>query len=143
VCATMTRATWATLFLGLSCLACSTAMATEPSLLEFGIENQGKTVDVHVGEKFAIRLHENPTTGYRWQVKDGLNALPSEVHLVDSSYQKPATNPGERPKIGAGGIRQFVFEVRHGGDGFVVLEYARPWEHGGVNAQFQLGLRCT
>jgi len=33
--------------------------------------------------------------------------------------------------------------VRHVGDGTIALEYARPWEHGGVATQFELRVHAT
>jgi predicted secreted protein len=36
------------------------------SELALGVDDRGREVSVHAGDRIVLRLPENPTTGYRW-----------------------------------------------------------------------------
>ena len=71
-------------------------------------DDNGKTVEVRVGESVVIELPENPTTGYVWtlDVKGGIGT----ASLSDSPYTA-AKNSG----IGGGGTRKFTIKVQSSG----------------------------
>jgi inhibitor of cysteine peptidase len=82
----------------------------------------GETVAVGVGERFAIELDGNPTTGYSWQ----LSAPPgAQVTLIDSDF-----TPTGPQQAGTGGVQRFTFEATATGTTSLAFAYVRPWETG-------------
>jgi predicted secreted protein len=74
---------------------------------------------VAVGEELVVRLKENRTTGYRWQL-----AVPAEGLAVDDDgYEADA--PG-RP--GSGGVRVFRLRATHPGTHRLGAALRRSWE---------------
>lgn len=78
-------------------------------------QQSGTVVDVPADHVLAVRLQENPATGFRWSIEqtDGLTA---EEH-VDRS---------EAP--GAAGLREFHFRAAAPGGHRLVLRHWRDWE---------------
>lgn len=70
-----------------------------------------------VGDRVEIRLPENPTTGYRWELVSGV------IEVLDSVLEP---TPGSAGALGAGGTRVLVVRVGDGDE--LVLELRRPWE---------------
>ncbi len=83
-----------------------------------------------VGETIAVRLAENPTTGYRWTIAGGGDRLVE----IDSTFEPPPS----RDKAGAGGTRVFRLRAAHAGRVTLALTYARPWETGPAASQREL-----
>jgi inhibitor of cysteine peptidase len=82
----------------------------------------GESVAVGVGQRFAIELDSNPTTGYSWQ----LTAPPGgQVTLIDEDY-----TPAGPQTAGSGGVQRFTFEGTATGTTSLAFGYARPWETG-------------
>ena len=79
----------------------------------------GTTVPESPGETFNVRLQENPTTGYTWNlsVSDGLR-------ISGDEYISPSLNV---QIVGSGGIRSFTLVVLSRGGQNVTAEYRRPW----------------
>jgi inhibitor of cysteine peptidase len=84
-------------------------------------------ITLAVGETMAVRLAENPTTGYRW-TSDGAG---DRLVEVDSTFEPPQS----RDKVGAGGTRVLRFRAAQVGRVTLVLRYARPWETGPAAGQ--------
>ena len=84
---------------------------------------QPPQMEVRSGERFSIRLDSNATTGYRWQLATAPD--PAIAMLVSSEYEA-----GDTQSAGAGGEEAWTFVARGAGRTSIVLEYARPWEHG-------------
>src|ERR1700719_4340286 len=62
-------------------------------------ENNGQSIEVHLGARLNIYLKENPTTGYRWSLREfGSGSL-----LLESADYAPSG-----AGVGGGGIRKFV-----------------------------------
>ena len=82
--------------------------------------DQGNEFEAHPGDLIVIRLPENPTTGYRWEldVDDDRG-----VALQDSDY-----SAASRPGIGGGGMRTFRLKARRPGTVRVELRLRRKWE---------------
>jgi len=95
-------------------------------MAEVGIEKgaHGTTVAVALGDVLAVRLPENPTTGYVWTIESA-NAL---LELLESAYRV------EGDAVGAGGTRTFRFRAVQAGAGDVHLRLARAWETTAVDA---------
>ena len=81
--------------------------------------DNGRTVDVRLGEEVRINLPENATTGYRWAIdrydEEFIEALATEPH-----YKANA--------IGSGGEVAFIFQGKKIGTGEIVLKHWRHWE---------------
>lgn len=82
--------------------------------------DQGKTFEVQAGDLIAIRLPENPTTGYRWEISGVDNQL---VELQGSDY---SVAPG--CGTGGGGTRTFHFRAKSTGTAQIQLRRRRSWE---------------
>lgn len=68
------------------------------------IDDRGKTIRLHVGERVCIELDQIAGTGYKWTQP----ALDSDaVSLESDEYVPPA--PATRPVAGNSGLRRFVF----------------------------------
>lgn len=94
----------------------------ETDMSEVVIEqsDQGQTFEVRPGHTILVRLEENPTTGYRWEVD-----LPDErvVALEGSDYVQ-----GAEAGVGGGGTRTFSFIAQSPGTVDLVLRLRREWE---------------
>lgn len=91
-------------------------------LLDAG--DDGTQLALDVGQVLVVTLASNPTTGYSWQVAEGLG--PVLVQVGEVAYRE-APQEGT-PLVGAGGTETFRFEAQGAGQTRLVLEYRRPWE---------------
>lgn len=82
--------------------------------------DRGKIFQVSQDSIVLIRLEENPTTGYRWEVALVDNRV---VELQDSTYST-ATGTG----VGGGGVRTFAFKAKSPGTETIRLKLRRVWE---------------
>lgn len=89
-----------------------------------GPEQDGHSVSASVGDTVVVRLPENPTTGYRWQV-GGLDE--PFVEQVEDTY-----DAGPTPAVGGGGTRELAFRIKAPAPTAIELEYRRPWEDAGT-----------
>jgi inhibitor of cysteine peptidase len=95
--------------------------------------DNGRTVDIRLGESVRITLPENATTGYRWAIdhydEDIIEALSTEP-----SYTANA--------IGAGGEVTFIFKGKKIGTGEIMLKHWRHWEgDSSITTRFHIQLR--
>ena len=88
---------------------------------EIDEQQDGQKVELSVDEELAIRLGENPTTGFRWKLES--KGEPA-CTLVDSI--NPTSSSGGR--VGAGGIHTWKFRAAQPGEATIKLLYHRPWE---------------
>ncbi len=90
------------------------------------VDDSSETIEVETGEKFAISLQSNPTTGYSWQPE-----FDSEfVELIERKFVPPSSE-----LLGAGGVETFVFLARRAGQVEIKLRYERPWEKQPIEEQ--------
>ena len=86
-----------------------------------------------VGQKLEISLAENPTTGYRWELKAA--GEPACAARGDNFEAPP-------PGIGQGGTHRWRFEAVAQGMGNIELVYRRAWEQDKPPAEtFRLTVR--
>jgi beta propeller repeat protein len=87
--------------------------------------DNGKNINPKNGEIFYLRLQENPTTGYSWELNlsQGLRLL-SDRYYPAESYKK-----GEHPLTGVGGIHSWEIKAVDEGVQQVKGIYKRPWEN--------------
>ena len=83
--------------------------------------DRGGTFEAQPGDEIVIRLQENITTGYQWEIAE---IDPSVVELVDTEYLEAPT-PGA---IGYGGTRTFRFRAAARGHARIQLRLRRSWE---------------
>lgn len=98
----------------------------------FTEKQNAASADVKIGELVTIRLEENPTTGYSWNMSftDGLEVVKDEYI---SSAQVGI--------VGAGGVHEWSVQANSAGYYNVSGIYKRPWENiTGDEATFNLTL---
>jgi predicted secreted protein len=87
-----------------------------------------------VGEELVVRLPENRTAGFRWQMAD----LPDGVALVEDGFEAPAT---ERP--GQGGVHTFRLRPTGPGEYRVAAGLRRSWGGGAPERTVEFPLRVS
>lgn len=82
--------------------------------------DSGSSISAEVGDAFEIRLEENPTTGYEWEltVSDGLEIIEDEFSQTSE----------EEELVGSGGIHIWTIGVNEAGEQTIDAIYKRPWE---------------
>ena len=82
--------------------------------------DEGRGIELRLGDRLSISLGGNPTAGYSW-----------ELAAVDRRVLVPLGKPGYQPSsaaVGSGGNFAFEFEAAAAGQTAVRLVYRRPWE---------------
>jgi inhibitor of cysteine peptidase len=101
-------------------------------MLSLAQTDNGRTVDIRLGETVRVTLPENATTGYRWAI-DRYDEEFVEALGTDARY------PSNR--IGAGGEVVFDFQGKKIGTGEIVLKHWRHWEgDSSVTTRFRVWL---
>ncbi|MDI3507215.1 MAG: inhibitor of cysteine peptidase [Methanoculleus sp.] len=101
--------------------ATPTAVATTPAAGEefvFNETNNNETVTVPVGSNITIRLEENPTTGYEWNVTSSTG-----LQLVNDTHDAQETE-----LVGAPGVHVWEYIAAEQGAGEFSAVYMRSWE---------------
>ncbi len=81
--------------------------------------DNGKTVELRVGDTFALHLYENGATGYRWSFDD----LDKKVITVNEEGFI-----GRSEAVGGGGHMQWTLAARASGTTQLKLKRWRQWE---------------
>ena len=96
----------------------------------------GMTVGLGVGQTVEVRLAENASTGFRWEMRqDGKPAC----RVVDEAREPPksgAAMPGQE------GTHSWRLVGVQPGECEVAMEYRRPWENSGTR-QFSVRIRVA
>jgi predicted secreted protein len=95
-------------------------------MLQFDEHSNGNKIELHVGEEFVIILHENPTTGFRW---NPISSGEPACTLLDNSFDSIGSTPGN------GGSHSWHFQTVKVGSSKIEYAYRRSWEHGRPPAQ--------
>ncbi len=84
--------------------------------------DNGNTIYIKEGHAFFLKLKENPSTGYSWQLKlsNGLSQLSDKYHPFEPSENNLV--------IGTSGFRLWRIESVTKGDQQVTAIYKRSWE---------------
>jgi inhibitor of cysteine peptidase len=101
---------------GFSQRSAAEGASSMPSLTEV---DDGRVVELRVGETVSVTLPENATTGYRWAI-DRL-----DPGLVEVNEAKPRYPSGP---VGSGGAVTFSFASTEPGSGEVSLKHWRHFE---------------
>jgi inhibitor of cysteine peptidase len=104
-----------------------------PKMMHVDQSYNGHEVTLAVGQVMEVSLSENPTTGFRWDLKT--KAEPA-CELVASTFASSGGHPGN------GGIHRWQFRAVRPGSGEIELEYRRSWEKDAAPAKvYKLGVR--
>lgn len=98
---------------------------TPPSTLT--LDERARDCDVlelRIGQQLNLRLPSNPTTGFRWQMRD--SGAPQLQLLGPEVY----TTPEDAGVVGSAGISTWRLRAVAPGEGHLHLDYRRPWENG-------------
>jgi inhibitor of cysteine peptidase len=102
-----------------------------PSLTE---ADDGRTVDLRVGETVDVTLSQNAAAGYRWAI-DRL-----DPGVVEANESRPSQPQGQ---VGSQGRETFTFKATKAGSGEVLLKYWRHFEgDASVKQRFRLRLNA-
>jgi inhibitor of cysteine peptidase len=119
----------------------SVHLIAEPSALELrmpailtGADN-GRAIELRVGDDVVLRLPENATTGYRW----GIDAADESLVEIKEGEYSPASNA-----IGVGGEVQWIVHAKAPGVTQVKLKRWRRWEgERSVVERYEITLRIV
>jgi inhibitor of cysteine peptidase len=110
------------LLLGLALL---TACAQKPTSVTLQQDQQDECpLTLNGGQHLILTLPSNPTTGFRWTLRD---AAPS---VLQSLGPEVYSNPEDANLVGSAGQSTWRFQARQAGEGRLLLTYQRPWETG-------------
>jgi inhibitor of cysteine peptidase len=90
--------------------------------LELDAGDNGKAVELEVGQVLVITLDSNPTTGYSWE------ATGEHGELVQAGEPEYKQRNRDKQRVGAGGQETLRFEAKKAGQVRLELVYHRPWE---------------
>lgn len=90
--------------------------------LEISESNNGQTISMSKGDVAVIKLSENPTTGYRW-VFETEPEQQNVISVIHSKFIEPSAS-----LIGAGGTKEYKFQINNTGTIKIRGYYIRPWE---------------
>jgi len=107
------------------CLA-ECARTVPPQMLTVDQSSNNTQVSLPASQQLEVALPENPTTGFRWELK--ADGTPSCVP-VGNAFEAPAAG------LGKAGIRRWRFEAIQGGSATIELVYRRSFEQDKPPAQ--------
>jgi inhibitor of cysteine peptidase len=87
-------------------------------------KDSGRTVNASLGDDFNVRLAENPSTGYGWNM-----TATRGLELVRDEFI-PSNPSGQI--AGSGGIHSFYYKATETGEQTLHGEYRRPWVMAGT-----------
>jgi inhibitor of cysteine peptidase len=102
-------------------LALLSGCAHQPGSLSLHQQSQCP-LSLRSGQHLILTLPSNPTTGFRWVLRDGASSL------LDSLGPEVYSNPEDAGLIGSAGQSTWRFQARQAGAGHLLLTYQRPWE---------------
>ena len=78
-------------------------------------------IALRTGQTLILTLPSNPTTGYRWAIRD---AAPALLHSLGPEVY---SNPEDAGLVGAAGQSVWRFQAQNAGDGHLLLVSQQPW----------------
>ena len=98
--------------------------------------DNGKSIQIGLGEIVRISLDENPSTGFRWALEQGNDKV---LELLTSDYIQASA-----PRVGVGGQRVWRFAGKKSGDVRLVMVHRRAWnEERSTVVRLQLTIRVV
>lgn len=102
-------------------LALLSACASQPSSQTVQQQSQCP-LRLHSGQYVILTLPSNPTTGFRWVLRDAAS------NQLDSLGPEVYSNPEDAGLVGSAGQSTWRFQAKQAGEGHLLLTYQRPWE---------------
>ena len=96
----------------------------EDVALHVTTEDEGKSINVRVGTKFAVELRGVPTAGYVWEAAD----VPAFLAAAGTTSGPTSTDQLQPGFAGGSHWEVLVFEVKDPGTGALRIVQRRPWE---------------
>jgi inhibitor of cysteine peptidase len=97
--------------------------------------DNGRTVELPVGDEVALRLPENATTGYRWAIDS------ADANLVDI---KEGQYVSTSEKMGGGREAQWLIKAKAPGATSIKLKRWRQWEgESSIVERYEITLRIS
>ena len=127
-------ATAITLALLLVCIdpGCRTGRESHEMITVSRKDNNTQVV-LTTGQELEVALSENPTTGFRWQMKTAGKPI---LELLDDKFDSPASG------VGKGGTRRWRFKAAQKGSAGIEMVYRRASEQDQAPAEtFRLAVR--
>jgi inhibitor of cysteine peptidase len=98
--------------------------------------DDGTSIEAVPGDALVVRLHENPTTGYRW----ALDELDGDAVTLGVDDFEASEGGG----VGSGGRRVFTFSAVGPGSASIALKLWRRWEgDASTRGRVRLNIRVT
>jgi predicted secreted protein len=91
----------------------------EPQVEDLVFSDIAKNLEATAGNEFKIVIPSNPSTGYHWELGDGLDE--NIVKFVSKDY-----SPETSLVPGSGGQDVWVFEAMNAGEAYITLWYYSP-----------------
>ncbi|MFI8483079.1 protease inhibitor I42 family protein [Pseudomonas sp. NPDC078700] len=79
-------------------------------------------LSLNPGQELIISLPSNPTTGFRWVVRDAAPAV------LTSLGPEVYSNPEDAGMVGSAGKSTWRYTAKSSGQGQLIMTYQRPWE---------------
>ena len=87
--------------------------------------DNGTSISLENESTFYLKLKENPTTGYSWELN-----LSQGLNNISGEYYPPEQPEGiKQPLVGAGGVHLWEIKAVSKGSQQVTGIYKRPWEN--------------
>lgn len=112
--------TAALLVIVLSVAGCSLLEGGTLAVIKLTASDNGRTIELQVGQVLTFTLDANPSTGYTWE----MTKLDQKIlqQIGEAEFTPDSTLPG------AGGQQVFRFKAVSAGQTSLNLIYHRPWE---------------
>jgi inhibitor of cysteine peptidase len=102
--------------------------------VELTSADHGATISIQLADEVLLRLPENPTTGFRWELEP--EAL---VEIIGDTFEL-----ADEPLLGSGGTRVLRLRAAKTGSGRLQLKHWQPWEgEHSVTQELQVNLEVA
>lgn len=101
-------------------LAMLAACSHRPSVVELNSEGECPQ-RLQLGQSLTVTLPSNPTTGYRWKLKD------SAAAVLQARSPEVYSTPEQNGMVGTAGSSTWRFQAAASGEGTLLLVYQQPW----------------
>jgi inhibitor of cysteine peptidase len=116
------------ILLAMATLSCASpgrsGAGTQPSTIPIDRNAAGSTVELRPGQRLAVTLAGNPTTGFVWEMTPGAGAILAS----QGEAQFTAAGSGAGDKLGAGGMYRYEFLAVGTGSAPLRFIYRRSFE---------------
>ena len=109
------------------------ASDASPRELSVSEDDDGRRLELLLGEVLRVSLHEVPASGYRWQWQGEPHGA---LQMIDSGYQAASS------ATGSGGHAWWRLRGVSPGVTALHARRARAWQDGPANAEFKLTVVC-